>query len=252
LYTYDQQFYRYINRGALESAAVLVPLLQQIVPGISSVLDVGCGAGAWLSVWRDTGAEITGIDGDYVERSALLIEPASFHAADLAAGFSLSRKFDLAQCLEVAEHLPEAGGRALVTSLCEHADIVLFSAAAPGQGGENHINEQPYQYWRDLFAECGFAMYDPLRQQLLGESAVKPWYRYNTFLFLREDSRPDLHAALAAQVVPRDQLPRDISPRVYQLRKQLVRQLPPLAMTWLARLKKHLLPRLPGAKRKSV
>jgi hypothetical protein len=34
--------------------------------------------------------------------------------------------------------------------------MVLFSAAPPGQGGEHHVNERTYEFWRGLFARHGY------------------------------------------------------------------------------------------------
>jgi hypothetical protein len=248
LYTYDRQFYKYINRGALDSASEVVPLVQKLVPQIGSVLDVGCGSGAWLSVWKVAGVEVMGLDGDYVDRASLLVDASEFWPVDISSGFSTGEKYDLAQCLEVAEHLPTTDGTTLVESLCAHADVVLFSAAAPGQGGENHINEQPYKYWRDLFATEGFQMYDVMRKPLLNNKRVMPWYRYNTFLYVRLTARPDLHANLVDRAVAADQYPVDISPWLYRLRKLLVGLLPAAVMTRLAVLKKYLVPLLPGVR----
>lgn len=248
MYTYDRQFYQYINRGSLDSAGQVVPLVRKLMPRLETVLDVGCGAGAWLSVWKSAGMRVTGLDGDYVDRESLLIDAAEFRAADIAGGFSLGESFDLAQCLEVAEHLPEAGGKALVSSLCAHADVVLFSAAPPGQGGENHINEQPYHYWRDLFAEQGFQMYDAIRPAVVDNKEVLPWYRYNSFLYIRGTAMQELQDRLAEYAIASDQLPPDISPLLYRLRKRLVGILPAAVMTVLAVLKKHLAPLLPGAR----
>ncbi len=244
---YDPQFYRYINRGALDSAAVVLPLLDNYF-STASVLDVGCGAGAWLSVWKERDAEVLGLDGDYVDRSGLLINEAEFSATDLSCEFDLQRQFDLVQCLEVAEHLPETASRSFVASLCGHADVVLFSAAPPGQGGEHHINEQPYAYWRDRFEEQGFQMYDVLRGALSGQDSVMPWYRYNSFLYVRKNRLPSLHEKLRETAVAISAVPTDISPQFYQWRKRLVALLPVSAMTALATLKKHLLPRLPGTR----
>ncbi len=248
LYTYDRQFYKYICRGALDSASEVVPLVQKLVPQIGSVLDVGCGSGAWLSVWKAAGVKVMGLDGDYVDRAGLLVDAGEFRPVDISSGFATGEKYDLAQCLEVAEHLSAVHGRILVESLCAHADVILFSAAAPGQGGEHHINEQPYQYWRDLFANEGFQMYDVMRRPLLNDKRIMPWYRYNTFLYVRLTARPDLHADLVDRAVPADQCPADISPWLYRLRKLLVGLLPAALMTRLAVLKKYLVPLLPGAR----
>lgn len=241
MYEYDEDFYRYINQGATQSARVIIPALLALVPGrIGSVLDVGCGAGAWLRVWKTFGARVTGVDGDYVNREKLLIEEEEFFPADLAVGFALNEKFDLVQSLEVAEHLPSRSATGFVQSLCRHADIVLFSAAPPGQGGENHLNEQPYDYWRKQFQHQGFEMYDPLRLAISGKTEVKPWYRYNTFLYVRRNSSPELRSSLERYRIRDEQIIRDIAPPLYRVRKRIVRLLPVRAATLLATLKKQL------------
>ena len=187
MYEYDEQFYRYISENSARSARGLLPVLLEALPlSIDSVLDVGCGAGAWLQEWKTLGAEVLGLDGDYVRPQQLLVLEEEFQAQDLNCEFDLGRRFALAQSLEVAEHLPETSAAGFVASLCRHADLVLFSAAPPGQGGENHINEQPYAYWRDLFLAQGYGGYDVVRRPLLQDAAIMPWYRYNTFLYASE------------------------------------------------------------------
>ncbi len=102
MYEYDEQFYQYINEGSARSARVVVPALLEFLPqSVQSVLDVGCGAGAWLAVWKQQGCRVQGLDGDYVDRNSLLIEASEFVAQDLQSGFDLNEKFDIAQCLEV-------------------------------------------------------------------------------------------------------------------------------------------------------
>ena len=195
---------------------------------------------AWLSVWKSYGAQITGLDGDYVRPDQLLIKQEEFVAADLRAGFALDRKFSLAQSLEVAEHLPESVANLFVESLCRHSDMVLFSAATPGQGGENHINEQTYGYWRDLFQQHGYAMYDPVRCAIAGNSVVKAWYRYNTFLYVNEHCTAEVLERLTPFRVDPSSTPVDLAPMAYKARKQLVKVLPASTSTGLAVIKKNL------------
>lgn len=241
MYVYDAEFYRYINRGALQSAGKLLPALLAILPEpIDSVLDVGCGAGAWLSVWKTHGAEVVGLDGDYVNKEALLIEQTEFFDADLCQGFDLKRRFSLVQSLEVAEHLPESAAAGFVESLCRHSDIVMFSAAPPGQGGENHVNEQSYDYWRKLFHEQCYELYDPIRPAVLSDSDVKPWYRFNTFLYVGKNCTPELRETLSTYRVADTEPVRDVSPRIYQIRKKFIQVLPPMLKTYLAIAKKYL------------
>ena len=180
---YDERFFAHIREDSYRSATVLVPLVMELLRP-TSVIDVGCGHGFWLRAFAERGvALIRGIDGEYVERSKLLIEPHCFTAADLSQPFRREGHYDLAVCLEVAEHLPTAQSRSLVGALTESAPAVLFSAAFPGQGGTGHVNEQWPSYWRDLFAEAGFRMFDCLRPHIQGDERVDWWYRHNIFIF---------------------------------------------------------------------
>lgn len=241
MYEYDEQFYRYISQDSARSARKLLPvLLDALAEQPESVLDVGCGAGAWLQVWKSFGVEVMGLDGDYVQSSQLLVEKSEFQEADLSREFDLGRHFSLVQSLEVAEHLPAAGAAGFVASLCRHSDLVLFSAAPPGQGGENHINEQPYDYWRELFGAQGYSMYDVVRPELLQDESIMPWYRYNTFLFASDQCNDDLRRSLAQFAVQPAETVPDLSPLTYRMRKRVISCLPRAASTSLARVKKGM------------
>jgi hypothetical protein len=165
----------------------------------NSVVDVGCGLGAWLRACADNGLNLVrGLDGDYVDRSRLLIDRKCFTPVDLSHPTAIPGTYDLAICLEVAEHLPPRNNREFVEMLVAAAPIVLFSSAIPGQGGAHHINEQWPSYWRELFAQAGFEMLDPIRPRIMHDERVKWWYRQNVVMFV---SRAALSAnpALKAQ-----------------------------------------------------
>lgn len=168
-----------------KAAAIIVPILSGILE-FKSVLDVGCGIGTWLRVFRESGEiEILGLDGDYVDRTLLQknISLGDFKSVDLTSIFSLGRKYDLSICLEVAEHLPSSSADHLVDSLCSHSDQIVFSAAVPGQGGQNHLNEQWPSYWIEKFRKQGFKVYDLIRPEIWNNPAVDIWYRQNILLF---------------------------------------------------------------------
>ena len=240
-HVYTDQFYQYINEGSIRSARYMVPaILSKLQINISSMLDVGCGAGAWVKVWQENEVEAWGLDNDYVSRDSLLIDKDRFIPRDLVDSFRLEQQFDLVQSLEVAEHLPNQAAEPFVQSLCAHADIVVFSAAPPGQGGEYHINEQPYQYWRELFDKQDFQIYDIVRKQFRDYSDIEPCYRYNLFVFVRRSAHPEVHNALKEYAVAEDQMPMDISPPLFRLRKWVLSLLPVGFSTFLAVLKKNL------------
>jgi hypothetical protein len=239
MHLYDRTYYEYITSGSIRSAESVLPVVSRYFT-IASVADFGAGRGAWLSVWRALGVDdVLAVDGHYVEPQTLLVDPARFVAADLTRPVRLGRTFDLVQSLEVAEHLPESAAGTLVDTLVGHGSLVLFSAAAPGQGGEHHVNERPYAYWQALFAARGFAMLDVIRPAVRDNHAVERWYRYNCFLFIKNSCLPSLPAHIRRQQIPFGARIPDVSPWGYRLRKLAIRNLPVQAATQLAVMKKH-------------
>jgi SAM-dependent methyltransferase len=182
---YNANFFDDVARGTRESAQTVVPMVHKLLEP-ASVLDVGCATGTWLDEWGKAGvADTLGIDGDYVDRTALQIPADRFTPVDLQRPFSLGRTFDLVQTLEVAEHLDEVCADTFVESLTRHGDTILFSAAIPGQGGDHHVNEQWPSYWAEKFAKAGYTLYDIIRPQIWGDSRIVWWYRQNLLIFAR-------------------------------------------------------------------
>ena len=170
---------------------LLAPI--EIVPFIieafhpKSAVDVGCGLGTFLNIFFENGVkDIIGIDGPCLDRSKLFIPAEYFITADLECPLDIQRKFDLVICLEVAEHLQEATANVLVDNLCVLGDIIIFSSAIENQGGQNHINEQPFAYWVEKFKEKGFIFYDVFRTNFWDNKKINWWYRQNMFLVLKD------------------------------------------------------------------
>jgi SAM-dependent methyltransferase len=194
---YTREFFVAQAPGSLVSARVIVPIVMNVV-GPHSVVDLGCGTGSWLSVFAEHGVvDSVGIDGHYVDTSALLIPRARFIAHDLRKSLTLDRQFDLAISLEVAEHLPDSSADPFVTSLVQLAPVVLFSAAVPGQGGIRHLNERWPSYWASRFAEHHYLAVDAIRPRVWENELVAWWYAQNTLLFVSAselEARPRLRS----------------------------------------------------------
>lgn len=215
---YDEDFFRNQMDRSLQAAEVIVPRLLQLFEP-RSVIDVGCGVGGWLAVFREHGVErIHGIDGDYVDRSMLRIPEADFSPQDLSIPVEFGR-FDLAVSLEVAEHLAPEGGEALLDTLVGSADVVVFSAAVPDQGGHGHVNERWPSHWASRFAERGFLAVDCIRPAIWEATSVPYYYRQNMLVFCRPSRVPEGFQTLA----PEDRFALDrICPDFYEARSRLL------------------------------
>jgi SAM-dependent methyltransferase len=183
---YTPDWYIQTLEGVRRSAREIVPIVLRLIE-LRSVIDVGCGVGTWLSVFKEHGViDVLGVDGRHVDGTMLEIPPKQFLAADLSKPFHIARQFDLAVSLEVAEHLPIQCAGQFVESLTRLSPIVLFSAAIPFQGGTCHINEQWPDYWRAHFERHGFVAVDALRHNIWQNEKVYVWYRQNMLLFVSE------------------------------------------------------------------
>lgn len=187
---YNRKFYKVHQDRSEQSADIVVPVLLSVFPA-RSVVDVGCGVGAWLRAFERHGlTEYLGYDGDYVPADMLQIPRERFRAADLRQISELGRRFDIACSLEVAEHLPKDSAERFVALLVKAAPVVLFSAAVPNQGGHGHVNERWQSYWCELFSHHGYAAIDCIRPAIFDDPQVAWWYRQNILVYCDSEHWP--------------------------------------------------------------
>jgi hypothetical protein len=198
------------THSATGPAAALPVILQAIGGRPRSLVDVGCGTGTWLRAARECGIDdLLGIEGVVAPADQLQVDAVCIRRGDLTRPLELGRRFDVALCLEVGEHLDEAVSATLVASLAEVSDVVVFSAACPDQPGQHHVNCQWPAYWQRLFNTQGFACSDAVRWRLWEIEAVEPWYRQNMFIARRDPAAagtepriaPCLHPAMLAETI---------------------------------------------------
>jgi hypothetical protein len=182
--------YSNIRVGCQRSAAVVAPAVQEIVRA-ESVIDVGGGEGWWASAFAELGARAVSVDVGSLEQPAAAVQQVHHDLRHgVPAGLGV---FDLALCLEVAEHLDQPAGDRLVSDLCRVATVVLFSAAVPGQDARGQLNEQWPDYWVERFSSFGFHSSGALRWRFWRDERVEYWYRQNLLFCTREPSRfPEL------------------------------------------------------------
>ena len=185
---YDADYYVEAEEHARKaSAAISASIMADLKP--SSVIDVGCGTGALLDALRGRGCEVFGLE--YAEGGLAFCRSRNLDVRkfDLERDtFDVDRTFDVAVSTEVAEHLPERHADRYVDLLTKASRQVVFTAAFPGQGGTDHVNEQPASYWIGKFSARGFS-FDEGRslewRRQWKEADIARWYWMNLMIFTK-------------------------------------------------------------------
>lgn len=155
----------------------------------SSHLDLGAGNGLLVGAMRAIDVFSLGIETS-AEAEASAPMNARGHVAfgqPLETWGHGSIRFDLVSCVEVAEHIPADRADELVDACALRARRwVYWSAAAPGQGGIGHVNEQPQGYWIEKFRARGWVVDQESTRYLIDKLAACKrcwWLQRNALIF---------------------------------------------------------------------
>ena len=188
---YNNKFFKNTIKYEADSAAEFVGVVLKYY-NPKSIVDIGCGVGIYLKEFNKKGIEyLLGIDGSPAAKDEFLLSPEKLIIFDLAKKYKFEKKYDLALCLEVAEHLREEDADVLVETIIGASDNIIFSAAVPGQGPRSigHINEQLPEYWIKKFAG---RKYNYLKEQTkemrkeMRDRSVVWWIVNNLMVFKRK------------------------------------------------------------------
>lgn len=155
----------------------------------TSIIDIGCGNGIYPLLYRHLGvADVFGVDG--IAPEATVLDEKSYRQVDLQESFDAGRKFDVAVCMEVVEHLNPQTTDTAFDSIERHAErAIVFSMAEPGQPGNGHINCRTMLEVLDDWADRGW--YPDLNFSL-GMRALSSmsWFRRNIVVLTRDATEP--------------------------------------------------------------
>jgi SAM-dependent methyltransferase len=211
---YTTEFFDAIRSLSYQSAKRVVPAVVEILSP-RSVIDVGCGTGDWLAAFSEQGvSDFLGIDGDYIDKDQLAIPKSAFMECQLPKLPQINRRFDLAVSFEVGEHLPQSAADDFIKAITSLAPVVVLSAAIPGQGGNEHLNEQWPSYWAHLFEKYGFVAIDCLRERFWQDPQVAWYYAQNMFLYISRDEI-GRYPNLRDSIVPADRIRPLVHPELH-------------------------------------
>ncbi len=170
-----------------ESGGIMArSILDELHP--KSVVDVGCGTGALLLALKQIGVQGVGFENASAAIEIARSKGLEVIKLDLEQHIDQMeiRRADLVISTEVAEHIPERFANTFVDYLSRTSDTVLLTAAQPGQGGTDHVNEQPNEYWIEKFQARGFQYDVETSQRMRREwkgTGVAGFYHDNLMIF---------------------------------------------------------------------
>lgn len=188
---YTVEYYQAINKEESHQAYALADSIEALYHP-KSIVDLGCGTGLYIRPFLTKDVDFLGVD---ISESAFndkvrCVGADRLKIVDIAnQGFSLPKKYDVALCLEVLEHIGNEKTNVLIDNITKASDILIVSAAQPGQAGLNHVTLEPPEYWNKLFAEKGFKRdYHDEYQLILPVSKVHHtiWIIRNLMVFKRK------------------------------------------------------------------
>jgi SAM-dependent methyltransferase len=188
-----QQDYQVIFEGlddtSCTSAKVIIPLILELLQP-QSMIDIGCGVGSWLAVFKEFGIQdVLGVDVEFLDSSLLQIPKEKYLPFDLKKPLKLDRQFDLVLCLEVAGYIPHESAAIFVNSLTRLGSTVLFSAQIPFQDEQTiQVNRQWPDYWANFFKQQGYVAIDCFRKKIWNNFHVAWWFAQNLLLFVKQDN----------------------------------------------------------------
>jgi hypothetical protein len=187
---YDKGFYA--DHGKYKPIYSFIGDIITVMFEPKSVIDWGCGTGFLLERLAEQGVQkLRGIEGSEDASKFWNDTIKDVIKIQNVVQYKAKEKYDVAVCMEVAEHIPANDSSKLVKNVTNStSNFVWWTAAPPGQGGTGHINCRDICYWVREFESCGFVAqwemtYEAKTQMLKIADITQayPWFRDNVTIF---------------------------------------------------------------------
>lgn len=181
---YNKRYFQTIEQAEKVQAESLADILIEMYDP-KSVGDVGCATGLYLVPFLTRGVVAVGWDSaDYAVDQKLVPGVEKADITETMVGINV----DLAICLEVLEHIDNDLCGGVIQNLVNMSELIIFSAAQPGQKGTGHINCKPKKHWETLFNIRGYNR-DPEAEARILDHVTKndhaEWFKNNLQVFKR-------------------------------------------------------------------
>jgi hypothetical protein len=144
----------------------------------SLVYDFGCGYGEYIKNISELGVETIGFEA-HPNKTVY----DNIQKLDLSIPVVLERSADISISLEVGEHIPVEFEQIFIDNICNNTkNMVIFSWAVEGQGGDGHVNCRNNDYIISEMTKRGF-IFDPTILELRKSFDSNHWFYNSLMLF---------------------------------------------------------------------
>jgi cyclopropane fatty-acyl-phospholipid synthase-like methyltransferase len=151
---------------------------------VSSLVDLGCGMGYYVKLFKDNNLNANGFDGN---PNTPELTNGLCNVLDLSNQVFLDIPYDWVLSLEVGEHLPKQYEDIFINNLHNNNKSgIVLSWAIKGQGGHGHFNEQNNDYIKSKICSLGYTN-DITSENILREKSSLRWFK-NTIMVFRKIS----------------------------------------------------------------
>lgn len=158
---YDAAFHQAIEAEERPQAERLADYVSEMFPEVEHVYDFGCSGGIYVRALQERlGARATVTGFEFSPEAVAQAASPAVQLANLTEPLALIKPAEptLGYCYEVLEHIADAHWQPVLENLTRLSDVLLFTAALPGQGGTHHINCRKRLDWIRRFGQLGWVV----------------------------------------------------------------------------------------------
>jgi 2-polyprenyl-3-methyl-5-hydroxy-6-metoxy-1,4-benzoquinol methylase len=128
-----------------------------------TILELGTGGGEFTYQFVNNGLDVVAVEGTIEgvkHLKSIGVPNNNIIHSDIKFLKPVNKKFDIAMCTEVAEHIEPWFASKIVENCIIHSDVVWFSAADINRPAHyHHMNEVGIEAWDNIFAHMGFPIF---------------------------------------------------------------------------------------------
>jgi hypothetical protein len=185
---YNKVFHKSIEYEELPQAERIALYIRDFIKP-NKFIDFGCSSGLYVDQIKKNIPSINSVGYEFSEYACDNALCDNIIKFDLTKSLNIEKTENtLGLCLEVLEHIDDNYSMDVLKNITNLSDIIIFSAAHPGQGGTGHINCRPKIDWIKRFHNLGWVVHHDLTTHFINymlNGIHFGWLRMNVIILIK-------------------------------------------------------------------